>query len=142
MTANPNDKRQTKRITCSLPVRLRTRSGWIDAEVADASRNGLQIKIADAAVGLRATTSLLEVARRLGGMLPESIEARLGPTGAVTRFVQVARIGKRNRNDDHVHLGVRLEQPFSDEDVEVLELILPQPGESWEQAERRVRSAP
>ena len=141
MTGHHRDKRRTTRITCSLPVRIRSRSGWIDAEVTDVSRTGLRLRISDAAVGLDGTASLLEVARRLGGMLPENVETVFGTEGRVTRHLRVVRIGKRSRKDANVQLGCLLQGPFTDDEAASLDLILPHPGETWEQAERRVRQA-
>lgn len=141
MAGHQRDKRRTTRITCSLPVRIRTRSGWVTAEVTDVSRTGLRLRLADEAVGLTKTASLLEVARRLGGMLPEDVETQFGAGQEVTRHLRVVRIGKRSRTDASVQLGCLLETPFSDEEAAVLDLILPKPGETWEQAERRVRTA-
>ncbi len=141
MAGHQRDKRRTTRITCSLPVRIRTRSGWVDAEVTDVSCTGLRLRLADGAVGLDDTASLLEVARRLGGMLPENVETEFGAGREVRRRVRVVRIGKRSRSDASVQLGCLLEAPFSDEEAAALDLILPKPGETWEQAERRVRAA-
>jgi len=136
------DKRRTIRVACNVDVRIRSHGGWLDARAADLSRSGVRLRFEDGALGLIPEATLLDVARRLGAMLPESIEAELGGKNPVVRRLRVVRIGKRTQAQEggEVVLGCLFDRPLSDEDARMLGLVLPSEGETWAQAERRLRA--
>lgn len=131
------DKRRAIRIACTLPVRIRTRSGWLDVSVIDISRGGVRIAIPCESVGVRAGASLLDVTRRLGTILPEQIQAVFGGEAGLERQLRVVRIGKCGPDMQQVELGCLHDRPLEDEEALALDIVLPREGESWEQAERR-----
>ncbi len=133
------EKRRAIRVACSLPLRIRTRTGWLDVRVTDLSRRGLKLTIADEKVGVRENATVLDVARRLGGILPESIEAHFDPEGTIRRRLRVVRVG-RHVDDRSVELGCLLDEALEDTDAVRLDVILPREGETWQQAERRLDS--
>ena len=124
------DKRRTIRVACVSPVRIRTRTGWLDVTLLDLSRGGIRIGLPVEAVDVRANASLLDVARRLGTLLPERIDAAIGSEGVVCRALRVVRICKQSETG--------LDRPLDDADALDLDVVLPREGESWEQAERRL----
>lgn len=132
------DKRRAIRVACSLPVRIRSRTGWLDVEVIDLSRGGVRIALADAAVGISRRASLLDVARRLGAILPERIDAALGEGEGIVRQLRVVRIGKRDPSSETIELGCLFDRSLDDGDALALGAVLPREGESWDQAERRL----
>jgi len=132
------DKRRTIRVACALPVRIRTRTGWLDVHLLDLSRGGLRIGLPVEAVDVSSEASLLDVARRLGTLLPERIDAAIGTGGAVTRALRVVRLCKQAESGGEVELGCLFDRPFDDEDALELGIVLPREGESWDQAERRL----
>lgn len=132
------DKRRTIRVACSLPVRIRGRTGWMDVEIIDMSRGGVRIALPADAVGVRPRASLLDVARRLGAILPERIDASLGDDPVVERRLRVVRIGKRDQGSEAIELGCLFDAPLDDVDALTLGTVLPREGESWDQAERRL----
>jgi hypothetical protein len=131
------DKRRAIRIACSAPVRIRTRTGWLEVRVIDLSRGGIRVAIPCEQVGVAQGAALLDVARRLGTILPERIEAVLGTTPELQRILHVVRIGKCGPNMREIELGCLHDRPLDDDDALTLGVVLPREGESWDQAERR-----
>jgi hypothetical protein len=129
------------RVACTLEVRAQTRTGWVPVKVLDLSRRGVRIAISDQTVGLSSEASLLDVARRLGGVLPEWIPLEFPTHGGLSRKVRVVRIGKRSGDRGEVELGCLFAEPLQDLDALQLGVVLPDEGESWEQAERRQEKA-
>lgn len=131
------EKRRTIRVGCMLPARIRTMTGWLAVQIEDLSRRGARIDLPVAAVGLRTDASLLDVARRLGSLLPEHVEIHFDVAGRIVRRLRVVRV-ERPSTRDSVVLGCLLDHPLEDADALALELVLPLDGESFAQAERRM----
>ena len=134
------DKRRAIRVACTVPTQIRTRTGWMEVRALDLSRGGVRFSIPADRVGLAPGAALLEVARKLGTLLPERIECRLGAEGRVERVLRVVRIAAPDRKSSDITLGCLHDRPLEDEDALVLDVVLPREGESWDQAERRLEA--
>ena len=127
------EQRGARRIACEIPLQLRGDGGRIVARAVDLSRTGLRMRIPGKHLGVHRLSSLVQVARRVSGVLGQMFTSEFDPDrlgGLIHKDIQVVRIAQRDWESADVDLGCLLAEPFTDEEAGMLGVALPQIGES------------
>ena len=140
-----HEKRQAVRLPCTLPLRIKGVEGMVQATLVDISRIGLRLRIPGEALRVHRLSSLVQISRRLHGVLGDSFgaEIQVGDQGVVVRrWLTMTRIAKRDWERTDVEVGCSLSEVLTDEEAQILGVALPQFGVTAETPPEPVDAAP
>lgn len=123
------NRRREPRVDCDVPARLLAEAhADLDVRIVDVSRTGLRVRVEGHLLGLHRLSSLASVARTVARIFGEEIEAelnheKLGPL--LRRSMKATRIAKRDWEHAYIELGCALTAPLSDEEADLIGIVLP-----------------
>jgi len=115
----------------------------VHADVADLSRLGVRLLVPVNQIGLPAGANLSEIARQVRYLLTQDVQAQfhpemLGPL--VQRRIRPVRLERVDRGLPTVEIGCLLDAPLTNADAAALGVVLPESGETVEEAQDRLRA--
>ena len=125
-----SSRRSYERISCRIPVRVWTPTGWISGTIVDLSRKGIRLQLSMDTLGLARNASMGEVAARLPDLLPRNPAVefdpdRLGPL--LCRRLDIVRIAAQRPGE--LELGCKPDILITDEEAGILGIMLPWHGD-------------
>ncbi|MFV1957863.1 MAG: PilZ domain-containing protein [Planctomycetota bacterium] len=138
------EQRRTGRVRCDVPVCVVSPPGWPATKTLDLSRTGARLALQLPTPACEEEASLGVLAELMKDHLAVKIVAELGACGensAVTRALQVVRLGSNGEAPGRLELGCVFVPPLAEEDALVLGVPLPREGEPPDVARRRMVQA-
>ena len=123
-----DERRQSTRIACEVPVRILTDLRVVMGLIVDCSRSGVRVRIPGRSLGVHRLSSLVQVARRVSNALGQDFvgELHYEMLGSMVRkSLHPMRIGQRDWETPDVELGCRFGEPLTDAELQLLGIELP-----------------
>ncbi len=126
-----DNRRQSVRVDCDLPIRLQGEHLPYVGRIVDLSRTGMRVRIPGKSLSVHRLSSLVQVTRQLRSALGDTFAGELhyemlGPL--VNRTLTPCRIAKRDWEQTDVEVGCQFNSPLTDDEVGMLGVPLPAVG--------------